>query len=172
MEFNELYFYTSEISGGNRILSDNKYKEIVINCLQRLAFYEKVRIFGYIILPNKIHLLWEFLELNGSEFPCISFINYSNKQLYQSVKSDNPQILPLFKTENNSDYEFWLSHFSIVQISTLELAYKKLLHIHNLPFTQKWKLCTTPNEYEYSSAPFYRNGVDKYGFLTHIDNRF
>ncbi len=28
-------------------------------------------------------------------------------------------------------------------------------------------LCVSPEEYEYSSAGFYKSGEDKFGFLTH-----
>jgi spore coat polysaccharide biosynthesis protein SpsF (cytidylyltransferase family) len=39
-------------------------------------------------------------------------------------------------------------------------------YIHNNPV--KWKLCTYPEEYKWSSAKFYWEGIDDFNMLTHL----
>ena len=41
--------------------------------LKWLCEKELVRIYGYVIMPNHIHIMWEQLKMNGKEFPKNSF---------------------------------------------------------------------------------------------------
>ena len=40
---------------------------IVIESFQWLVKHELVYIYGYVVMPNHIHVLWEQLKLNGKE---------------------------------------------------------------------------------------------------------
>ena len=41
-------------------------------------------------------------------------------------------------------------------------------YIHNNPVQGKWLLADCPADYYYSSAKFYEEGVDDFGFVTHL----
>ncbi len=41
-------------------------------------------------------------------------------------------------------------------------------YIHNNPVAKKWMLVEDREAYFYSSAKFYKDGVDEFGFLKHI----
>ena len=70
---NEVYFWTITINKWQQLLKPDDNKMIVINSWQWLAQKELVKIYGYVIMPNHIHLLWEQLTMNGKEFPKNSF---------------------------------------------------------------------------------------------------
>ena len=72
-ELNEVYFWTITIKDWIHLLKTDEYKMVIINSLQWLIEKELVRIYGYVIMPNHIHLLWEQLKMNGKEFPKNSF---------------------------------------------------------------------------------------------------
>ncbi|WP_255478614.1 hypothetical protein [Rufibacter sp. XAAS-G3-1] len=44
---------------------------------------------------------------------------------------------------------------------------QKLDYIHQNPAQEKWKLAELPEDYYYSSARFYLENKDDFGFLTH-----
>jgi putative transposase len=46
--------------------------------------------------------------------------------------------------------------------------FQKLDYIHNNPL--KAGLCKYPEQYEFSSARFYVDGIDSWNMLTHIDS--
>ena len=44
-------------------------------------------------------------------------------------------------------------------------------YIHQNPLQEKWNLAQTPEKYYFSSAQFYEEGIDNFGFLTHYRDR-
>jgi hypothetical protein len=58
-----------------------------------------------------------------------------------------------------------------MRIDTRESADQTLLYMHHNPLQEHWKLCGDPNQYRFSSAQFYDNGVDDFGILTHNMDR-
>jgi len=68
-ELNEVYFWTITINKWNHLLQNDDNKLIVISSLQWLVQNRLVDIYGYVIMPNHIHLLWQQLKMNGKEFP-------------------------------------------------------------------------------------------------------
>jgi len=71
---NEVYFWTSVIKDWKYLLKDDKMKMITIENFQWLVKYELVYIYGYVIMPNHVHLLWEQLKMNGKETPPIALM--------------------------------------------------------------------------------------------------
>jgi len=65
MELNKLYFYTATIIGWKHLLKPDKYKDVIIDSLKYLIKIKKIVVYGFVIMPNHIHLIWELLELNG-----------------------------------------------------------------------------------------------------------
>jgi len=43
----------------------------------------------------------------------------------------------------------------------------KLDYVHNNPIQDKWQLTSLPEHYTYSSARFYLENKDEFGFITH-----
>ena len=64
-ELNEVYFWTLTINQWIHLLGTDEYKMLIMESLKWLHAKELVRIYGYVIMPNHIHLLWEQLNLNG-----------------------------------------------------------------------------------------------------------
>lgn len=73
---NEVYFWTSVIKDWKHLLKNDEMKMILIQSLQWLVQHELVHIYGYVIMPNHIHVLWEQLKMNNKESPKESFEKY------------------------------------------------------------------------------------------------
>lgn len=53
---NEAYFWTSVIKDWKHLLKNDVMKMIVIQSFQWLVQHEPVHIYGYVIMPNHIHV--------------------------------------------------------------------------------------------------------------------
>jgi len=170
-ELNEPYFWTITIKEWLPILKDD-FKNVIINCLKWLKDKELIRIYGYVIMPNHIHLLWEQLKMNGKEFPKNSFEKFTAHQFKILLKSD-PGMLERFKV-NSSDrhYNFWQRDPLAILIYNKEMLLQKLDYIHNNPVQPHWNLSFTPEKYTFSSAEFYDSGVDRFEILSHYNDYF
>ena len=71
------------------MLKNDDNKMIVISSLQWLVQNGLVEIYGYVIMPNHIHLLWQQLRMNGNEFPKNSFEKFTAKSLVKKMKQQN-----------------------------------------------------------------------------------
>jgi REP element-mobilizing transposase RayT len=58
---NFCYFYTDTIFRFRHLLADDALKLEVISALQYLVQKELVTLYGFVIMPNHIHLLWYIL---------------------------------------------------------------------------------------------------------------
>jgi REP element-mobilizing transposase RayT len=64
LELNEVYFWTLTIYEWKKLLEQDKYKTIIIDSLQKLVMNKMISVYGFVIMPNHIHLIVELLSLN------------------------------------------------------------------------------------------------------------
>ena len=172
MELNKLYFYTATVIRWHHLLRPDKYKNILIESLKYLVERKKIALYGFVIMPNHIHLLWEMLEKNGNEMPYSSFMKYTSHQIRKDLLIDESSILRMFKVDSSSrEYQFWKRNSLPVLLYTPKIVYQKLTYIHNNPCQGNWMLAPSPIDYKYSSALFYETGDDRFGLLSHIGDR-
>jgi putative transposase len=69
MEIGEVYYWTSTIYQWKHLLKRDKYKQVIVDSLLNLHQRKKVKVYGFVVMPNHLHLLWEMLEMNGEEMP-------------------------------------------------------------------------------------------------------
>jgi REP element-mobilizing transposase RayT len=66
-------FFTATIQGWKYLLKDDRYKLIIINCLNYLVKNSKVKINAFVIMSNHIHLIWQATAGNTLEDVQTSF---------------------------------------------------------------------------------------------------
>ena len=167
MEFNEIYFYTATITKWRKLLSDH-YKDIIIESLGYLVKIGKINVYGFVIMPNHIHLLWEMLAINGKEMPHESFMKHTGHQFLNILQRTDPKKLSQFKVDNSTrQYQFWLRNSLPILIHNRLMLEQKLDYIHANPVQDHWQIVSDFTDYKYSSAAFYELGDGSYEFLTH-----
>lgn len=133
---------------------------------------KKIVIYAFVIMPNHVHFIWELLNLNGKEMPHASFMKFVSHEFLSRLSVDRPEDLNGFKVhETTRNHRFWNKNPMSVYLYTPDVIYQKLNYIHNNPVQGKWMLSNSPLDYHYSSARFYAEGLDEFGFLTHIGQR-
>ena len=171
MQIGEVDFYTATIYRWKKLLALDKYKQCIISSLEWLCQRDKIRVYGFVIMPNHIHLIWEMLGPNGKELPDASFTKFTSHRFLQDIRVNHPHILHFFEVEMpNRNYHFWQRDSLAVNMYNQAVCQQKLDYLH--PLQERWNLAQRPEEYTWSSACFYETGVDSYGFLTHYLERF
>ena len=85
MELERLYFSTATIIKWQMLLKPDKYRKIIIDSLSFLVHKNKIQVYGFVIMPNHIHIIWELLDLNGKEMPHASLFKYTSHILYRRI---------------------------------------------------------------------------------------
>ncbi len=55
--------------------------------LKELSLKELIRVYGFIIMPNHIHLIWQQLQFNGKETAQGSFLKYTAHEFIKTLKA-------------------------------------------------------------------------------------
>ena len=173
MEMNEVYFWTSSIKDWKKLLVQDKYKLLIINLLNELVQKELIAVYGFVLMPNHIHLLWEILKKNGKESPLASFQKASSHQVVKDLKAHHPNVLPYFSVaESDRQFRIWQRDPLAVLMDSKIKVSQKLDYIHANPLQAHWNLVSRPEDYYWSSASFYEKGFTQFSFLTRFEERF
>jgi len=167
IELELCYFYTSTIHHFKHLLADDTLKMVVISSLQYFVQKQMITLYGFVIMPNHIHLLWYIHQQNGKESVAESMSKYTAHQFRKHLLPTGG--LVHYQSDNDDrQHQFWKRDPLAIPISSEEIFISKLEYIHNNPLRPHWKLCTYPEEYRWSSARFYLEGKDEFNMLTHF----
>jgi len=132
-----------------------------------------IKVYGYVVMPNHIHLIWEQLKMNGKELPKNSFEKLTAKNLLNNMQNNNDAALKNYLIDaTDRAYNIRQRNPLAVQLFTKDTAAQKLDYIHLNPLQPHWLLCNKPAEYRFSSAKFYEQQIDDFGLLTHFGEVF
>lgn len=152
------YFVTSTIINWIKIFSKEGYPEIIINDLEFRRQNNQLALFGYVIMPEHIHLI---LASNNINKLMQSIKSFTAKKILDKLKGENDistlNRLKYLKADYKlkSNYQVWQEgyHPKII-INDIEFN-QKLDYIHNNPV--KRELVELPEKWRYSS---YNNFFD------------
>jgi putative transposase len=163
-----LQFFTATIIGWKKLLHLDKYKLIIVDALTHLVEENKVQVFGYVIMENHLHLIWQMKNSNSREKVQHSFLSYTAKQFKSILHVENPDFLNEFKVSSKDrKYQFWQRDSLSIDLYTRNVFLQKLGYIHQNPV--KAGLCKYAEEYRFSSARFYYDEFDEFSFLMHYN---
>jgi len=170
---NEVYFWTDTVKHWNKLLEDDSFKNTIIYCWRNLVGRNKIRIYGFVIMPNHLHMVWEMLAKNGKEMPCASFNKFTSHQFLETLRTKNDIALSAYK-ENDLErkHRFWQRDPLAVEMDSKGKVEQKLEYIHLNPLQEQWNLASRPEMYRWSSAKFYESGFDEFEILTDYRERF
>ncbi len=170
MDLEACYFYTATINGFRHLLADDKLKMVVIDSLRYLYDSQLAKIYGFVIMPNHIHLLWSLLAKNGEESVAGSFAKYTGHLFKKHLAGDVALLESYLSSHKDRQFHFWKRDPLAISISSEKILLSKLEYMHDNPIKEKWRLATYPEEYRWSSANFYLTGEDEFGLLTHFSD--
>ena len=168
MTYNPVKFFTATIQGWKPLLKPDKYKNIVTESLKFLVEKKRIRLFGFVVMPNHLHLLWSMQDGIEEKDVQRDFLKFTAQNIKFDLIKNHPKVLAHFRTSaKDREYQFWKRRAYASEMFNRQVVEQKLEYIHNNPLAKKWNLVQHPEDYFYSSARFYLLNIDDWGFLTH-----
>ena len=165
---NHILFHTATIQGWKNLLKPDKYKQIIIDSLQFLVNNNRIWIYSFVIMPNHIHLLWKIREPNFLNDVQRDFLKYTSQTIKFDLEKNHPNFLSSFASERKDrKYQFWQDRSFNKQMFNRQVIEQKIEYIHNNPLMKKWNLVGKPEDYKFSTAKFYLENIDDWGFVNH-----
>ena len=152
------------------LLSDN-FKQVIIEALKQRVDQQQVTIYGYVIMPNHLHILWQIHNNIDKAVFQRDFLKFTARSILWLLKStNNPMLNKLLVEKKDRKYQIWKRNSLSINIYSEKVFLQKLNYIHNNPLKSKWRLVNNINEYRYSSAKYYEYGFDEFQILSHYKN--
>jgi len=160
------YFLTATVTDFTHLFHREALAQIV---LDNLDFYVRrfaIRLHGFVIMPNHIHLLLTTGEKGNVSQLMGRLKEYSAKQVIKWCEEHNEKtLLETFhcsakKYKQYYKYQVWQERFDGLVITATETYNNKLEYAHNNPLQERWQLCDRPEDYRFSSARHYMKGED------------
>ncbi|HEY0667738.1 MAG TPA: hypothetical protein VGD22_06150 [Sphingobacteriaceae bacterium] len=137
--------------------------------MESLSFLVKAKriwLYGYVLMPNHLHLLWNKQDAWVDKSIQQQFLKYTAQQIKFNLIANYPQELQKYRsTQADRMYHLWERRPYLATMNNRRFLEQKLDYIHYNPV--KAGLCQLEEDYTYSSASFYLTGADELGILTH-----
>ena len=160
-------FFTATCLQWKKLLSPDKYKDIIVESLRFLVGNGRILLYGFVIMPNHFHLVWQIRAGHKPSDVQRDFLKFTAQQIKADLEKSHPAALEQFKVAaKDRTYQFWERNPLSVELWTEKTMLQKLTYHHQNPV--RAGLCPWPEQYHYSSALFYHTGIDNWGFLTHL----
>ena len=157
-------FFTATCLNWQPLLHSDKHKNIIMDSLSFLVKNNRIWLYGYVIMPNHVHILWckqpDWLNKNVQQH----FSKFTAQQLKFSLINDEQSLDKYKSTQNDREYQFWERRTYKATMYSRTVLEQKLDYIHNNPV--KAELCQLPEEYSYSSASYYMDNSEN-ELITH-----
>ncbi len=88
------------------LLDADENKKLIINYLKKLSDEKLNTVYGFVIMPNHIHLIWQQNKLNGKETPKGSFLKYTSHMFLKELKLNGTSKLYEVNAANKK-HEIW-----------------------------------------------------------------
>jgi putative transposase len=163
---NHPQYFTATIVKWQNLLKPDKYKDVIVDSLAYLSREKIAEVNSFVIMSNHIHLIWQIKEGHQRERVQANFLKYVAQTIQRDLEENHPRLLEIFLA-NKADrkYQFWKRRPLSIDLWTKEVFLQKMEYIHANPV--KAGLCVFDEDYKYSSARFYKTGVDDFGVLKH-----
>jgi REP element-mobilizing transposase RayT len=161
------HFFTATNLQWKKLLAYDKYKDIVIESMRFLVKNKRVIIYGFVIMENHIHIIWQLQAGMKRKDVQRDFLKYTAQLIKRDMMQDYAEELKKYVV-NAADrkYQFWERNPLSVEIWSEKVLLQKLKYIHENPV--RAGMCKYADDYKYSSALFYKFGKDNWDFLTHL----
>ena len=161
-------FVTMTIFQWRYLLKPVKYKRIIVDSLSFLVQNKRVVIYGFVIMDNHLHLIWQISSEHKQENVRRDFLKFTAQKIKFDLQENHPNVLKQFKVDlKDREYQFWKRSSLSIDLFSKRVFEQKLDYIHNNPV--KAGLCNLPEQYFYSSAAYYLLNKESFDFITHCD---
>ena len=89
-------FFTATILEWKHLLTEDKYKDIIIESLRFLVKEKRVIIYAFVIMPNHIHLIWQIQGGHKKENVQRDFLKFTAQKIKYDLTDHNRELLSQF----------------------------------------------------------------------------
>ena len=155
-----MFFTTSTVKDWYPILKQERFRKIVIDSISFLIEDGRIKLHGYVIIPNHLHTIFTVLKPYHLFEIFRDFHKFTSQQILKVLRNEKQNLLLRFQSEYvDRKHQIWQTTHAAKEIVSFPFFRQKLEYIHWNPCNERWKMCEKPDDYPYSSATDYLIGI-------------
>ncbi|GAB4197656.1 MAG: hypothetical protein OHK0057_29670 [Thermoflexibacter sp.] len=90
-------FFTATIHEWQKLLKPDNYKQLIMGSLKFLVENGRIFLYGFVIMPNHIHLLWRMQEGHDERDVQRDFLKFTAQQIKFDLAAKSPESFTFFQ---------------------------------------------------------------------------
>ena len=124
-------FFTATNLEWKKLLKPDKYKDIVIDSLRFLVKEKRVILYGFVIMDNHLHMIWQAIGNKTPKQIQHSFMKFTAQQIKFDLVENHPLVLDKFRVNaKDRTYQFWESNPLGIELYSHDVFMQKLEYIN------------------------------------------
>ena len=129
-----MQFFTATILEWKPLLKQDKYKQLILDSLRFLVKEGRVKVYGFTIMINHIHLIWHIQPGHKRENVQGDFLKYTAQQIKGDLQKHHSDVLSHFLVdEADRKYQIWERNPLSIDLWNREVLLQKLKYTHLNP---------------------------------------
>jgi REP element-mobilizing transposase RayT len=155
----QFYFLTATICDWEYVFTEPQYFQIIVESLSFCQRNKDLRLAGYVIMPNHLHLIGAGSKVFPLSDTLRDFKQFAAKKILQELESDGrSNLLSRFSSAarydgRGNEHKVWMEGNHPILIDSEEMFTQKLEYIHENPVRKGY--VDKPEAWLYSSARDY-----------------
>lgn len=153
------YFVTTTAVGRAQIFQRDVVKRIIVDSFHHLRTAGQMKLFVFVIMPNHVHFISRFSE----EFPLSDvlrdFKKFTARQIHRQFQAEgNEEMSNLMMVRGEGVrqvFKVWEDGYDARDVFSVKFLLQKMDYVHHNPCQPQWKLAQSPEDYVWSTAPYY-----------------
>ena len=167
-----LYFVTTSAVRRARLFRRDVVKRILVDSLDYMRAHRWLHLYAFVIMPNHVHLIVEFLEGHTLSDVVREFKKHTARQIVRQYQAeDNDKVLAFLEQMAASiprqRHKVWEYGYDARNVFSPDFLRQKMEYCHNNPCQPHWRLAQRPEQYPWSSARYYLTGKPA---IIHVDD--
>ena len=160
----DLYFTTASIFKKQHLLKSIEAKQMLLDTFQFLSDQDRVTIFGFAIMSNHFHIIWQINDETPLSKIQHSLLSFTSKELMVLIENSGMILDDFLVRKSDRMHQIWNDRPLSIPLTYDKIIQQKLNYTHSNPVAAK--LVTLPEKYFFSSCRSYIENKPQWPFLT------
>src|SRR5688572_30775971 len=102
------HFFTATNLEWKKLLLHDKYKDVIIESMRFLVREKRVIIYGFVIMSNHIHIIWQLQAGKKREEVQRDFLKHTAQEIKKDMLiNHNEELKAYLVNAKDREYQFW-----------------------------------------------------------------
>ena len=116
------------------LLKSNKYKDIIVESMRFIVNDNRVMIYGFVIMPNHIHIIWQMKAGRKREDVQRDFLKHTAQEIKNDmIRNNSPELKEYLVNAKDRIYQMWERNALSIDLWSEKVLTQKLRYIPARP---------------------------------------